>query len=675
MPFRPSLALRCALLYPSGLAGCTGPENSGEAPAAVVDGSQSRTEQDDERRLLAEELIQRGEFEAARGVLDDLLLTDHLEKARECLAAGSPEDALIHLDSALESAPASQEVQILKADASLALAEKKIAEGGSAVIEGALTDALQYYRLAGESPQALFGAARAAWLLGRPDDSLDLARRGLARMREPGARRPELALLPERIHAQAAHARLVRARAEQDEGARALFLETEDALARLLGRAEDDPWAWSSLADVYESEGMLSDAKGVLERALRRLPEEPGLLERIARVTRELEGGQGAVLLLERAVESNPLLPAGHWHLALERFRLGLERYKEDPRVLEPETFSRAEAGFLRARELDPALAQGALSYEVVCRLARGWCRHHSGDLEGARREFLSMDELFERGIEWSLPGQLESGIQGLYFVADSYHAREDWLATGEVFETLHRLQPEVALWANNAGFNLREAGCDLEQEGQRLCRAARGAVKDERVLKELRAAAGIERALEGTPEERARLGRAANERFERARALMQRSWDSYRKAVEVAPEDVRIVNDAALVLVYYLHEQLDLAEEWLRRCLALGETQLADKEAELAREEAPERAAALDSEAEQLREAWGDAYQNLGVSLFVHRHDAAAALPLLERSVAIGPDRPEVVNSLLPLVRGERGLEEDDNWALERWARPCESR
>jgi tetratricopeptide (TPR) repeat protein len=228
----------------------------------------------------------------------------------------------------------------------------------------------------------------------------------VAREREEGGavELEALGLEPERIHAEPAFAAYATARSEAREEARALFLESEDALGRMLGRAGDDPWAWGRLSDLYEWEGQLGEAKSALERGLKRIPEDVGLIERLARVSRALEGPAATVKTFEAYVAAHPEVPAGRWQLAIARFALALDGYLADPRVLEPERFAAAEADFRALREQFPDFTTGALGYEVVCRLARGWCAFHTGDLDGAEREFLSMNELFERGIEWSRP-------------------------------------------------------------------------------------------------------------------------------------------------------------------------------------------------------------------------------------------------------------------------------
>jgi tetratricopeptide (TPR) repeat protein len=350
---------------------------------------------------------------------------------------------------------------------------------------------------------------------------------------------------------------------------------------------------------------------------------------------------------------------------------VGLEGLKAAPPVLDTAAFSRAESEFAEVRALDPAETASALGYEVVCRLGRGWCAVQAGDLAAARREFLSMDELFPRGVEWSVPGELESGIQGLFRVADAYGSKEDLLSAGEVFETLHQRQPDVALWANNAGFFLRDAAVELEGDGRDLCDAARGAAAPANAA-ELRALAGVTRERPGSPEERSAFVAAAESRFERAHELVERSFHAYERAAELAPDDVRIVNDEALMLVYYLQRDIDRAEAILQRCIDMGAEQVRAKKAELAAA-APEARAELETQLLDLESAWGDAHENMGVLCYTYRKDPARALPFLQRALEIGPDRPSVVNALIPIVRGELVLEKGDTWDLLSWGRPCD--
>ena len=101
----------------------------------------------------------------------------------------------------------------------------------------------------------------------------------------------------------------------------------------------------------------------------------------------------------------------------------------------------------------------------------------------------------------------------------------------------------------------------------------------------------------------------------------------------------------------------------------------MAAKEAALRVEAVPERAAALESELDLLREAWGDAHQALGLYHWLHRHDGPTAVGWLERCLEIDPERSSripVRNSLLPQARGEAPPDPGDDWDLAGWGRPC---
>ena len=652
------------------------------SPPAVVDASTAGGEipvaapNADQRRADVIDLVEADEFEEAWEVLGELLADRYLAEARFFLAERSPADALIRVDRVLEIAPRHTEGQLLKADGSLMLAELAMARSGSAgLIEGALLDALAYYeRAASHEPRAVFGASRAAYLLGDTDQALRWARRGRLLLEEERVQEGEIDPRPQRTLSEAFYAAYVNVRIEEETTGEAekLYFETEEALASLLGRAPDHPWVWTHFSDLYEWEGRFDLARAKLAAGLLRLPDDPGLLERLMRVTRKESGAEGVIATFGAYVGANPSVALGHWYLALETFDDGLGRLDQ----ADADAFTRSEAGFRRTRELDTALAPVCLGYEVMCRNARGWCAFYADDLETATREFLSTNEVFERGIEWKIEGKLQDGIIGLAFVGDQYNNREDWLGAGSIFELAHELQPDEARWANNAGFFLRDAAYDMELKGRRLCRAAHGKITDAEALAELRELAGIEAGRFGAEQERALFSAAANRRIEEARATMERSWEAYRAAAELAPDDVRIVNDTALVLVYYLGRDLDQAEQYLLRCLVMGERQVAEYEERLASEDlTPEERDDLESSLRDLTEAWGDAYQNLGVLELVYEEDMAAAAHYFERSVEIGPDpRPDLTNILLPLVRGKR--EEpvpNELIPIDGWAKPCD--
>ncbi len=672
LPLSTALLL-VALALPGAAPAWAGQKGSAQAEQPEETEEERREKLVEEQRERAIELIEDEELEEARRVLDELLITRYLWEAEEALATGRVEDGLVAIDRVLVLAPENAKARLMKADGSFQLAEKaRAAERSSAWIEGLLAEALAAYKTADSSAHTLFGAARCAWLLGDTEAALNFAREGMqAVQREgPGSVTRSL-LLPERIMAETAYTAYRAAHERAESTASALHGEAEAALMQLLGRTSDDPWVWGSLAELYESGERLGEARGLLERALARLPRDPSLMAALARVARRTEGRPGVVAVFASYNERNPSIAPGYRYEALERFWLALERMNSENLELLAEELRRAEEGFRKCRQLDPAETELCLSYETSCRNARGWCALNQGALENARREFLSMNELIEGGIEWSISTVLESGIRGLEEVADGYRQRSDWLSAGEISEIQRELQPFEHTWARNAAEFLQKAALELEQQGQRLCRAALAQTTNAAATwKELRALAGIAGDGAFTNEERKLFELAAQERFERARRLMDRSWVSYRKAVELAPGDLRLANDAAAVLVRYLHRDLDTAEQLLGRCIERGGRAVGEEEARLAR--SPEQGD--QGLLWELKNAWGDAHQNMGILAFLHRSDAEAAHSWIERAIEIGPDpRPDLSNGLLPWLRGERSGNAPEFEAYERWGQQCQ--
>jgi tetratricopeptide (TPR) repeat protein len=638
-------------------------------PAAPERSAPSPSEAEPSRTEIAR-LALDGRFEEARARIEELLVERHLAEARAGFAAADPARALMSVDRALEIDPHSRAALVLCGHGQLALALAQIAEGRTTgSTSDLLNDAYDKYRAALPGRTAALGASRCAWLLGEGEAAYMHARAARALEAEPllpGAPRLE----PERIEAEAA---LLSWRQMDGKGALSARratrgAETRDALARLLGRAPEEPWIYGALAEVEEAAGRNEEALGLLRRGLDRDPTQRALLDRLVALGRAQQG--------PRLAEELESFRARHPDSAYLSFLAGREAFHalassaaraERGASATAAELERAQALLERARELDPGLHESCIGYELLCRCAAGWNALEHGELERAQDAFGSMAQLAPRGLEWRLEGVLRSGIDGLDALGRAWSQRYEQsraLAAleraAQVFELLRSEQPEVYFWANNVGFFNRDLGAELGYFAERLCALASApeapAAGAPNVLEELR-----ERADLSVPDDAGARRALADQLGQRAREAMERSYAAYLDASRLAPNDVRTINDTALVAIYHLHRDLERAEQMLRQCVELGGQQI--------------EAGELDAKSRyELENAWGDAHQNLGVLECVHRNAPAAALPWFEKAKQIGPDpRPALDEYWLPLCAGApvAGDYADD---IRNWGRPCRS-
>ncbi len=621
-----------------------------------------------ERAKLA---IDQGEFATARALLGGLLVDGYVDQARSLLREDNPQEALVWIDEALDLAPRDREVLVLHGEGSLATGERL---GDPLFFE----DALRSFGAAGQDPQALFGASRAARLLFQTEDALRYAEAG-ARALESAERSILLPEAPERTLAQASFDAFIAAKtaipepaepaddatagdevepanaeeiAAAEARAQELFAKTEAALSRLMARQDGDPWAWTNLSNLYLWEGRLLEARQAIESGLESLPANPELLERLYRVSRQ-EGGDSAVIeAFGEYRDRNPEISLGWWYGARARFDRALSNLEDAPR----DELRKAGEMFARCRELEPTYEADCLGWEVMVQNALAWCDYNAGDLEAAKAGFLATEEVLEGGLHWQLEGRLLSGVQGLYFVANAMNGEERFGDAADIFDFLREYDPENPTWANNAGFFNRDAGTALADVATAMRRAAAGEVEDGERLAALRERAGIaaddgvDRAAELLLATADELDAAAEERF-------RRSYAAYLQASELAPEDVRIVNDTALIQVYHLRDELEKAEAMLKRCVLMGAEQLAEPDLD-------------EDQVFELKNAWGDAYQNLGVLYLEVQDDPKKALGFFEKCVEIGPEaRPDVLAIYIPRCKqllAERGTPAEEPPAQE---------
>ena len=647
---RPSICV-CLLALTTAACQSHAPGGAGTTPTApreaVVRGEAIEASVANPKVTGVLDATQTGDYERAHELLGEMIIGDCIARAQALLAAGDPREALMPLDRALELDSRNGEALFLRGRASYETA--RVASQPGFFYQDASTS-FEAAFLNGYGAEALFAASRAARRVPDPERALELARRGARRV-EAMQERPTLAEPIERTWAQAAFdVYLERKRAELDTSES--FAETEDQFQKLLGRTPEDPWVYTQLADLYGWEERKDESLAMLESALALAPEEETLHNRVVLLMRELDGREAVIEFYGRFQQDHPGVALGHWYSGMDRFYFALEEYEAGANPCAD--FQEAEAEFARCRELESVYEQACRGWEVMAHTALGWCLLRSEDLQGAKEAFLSIEDLLEGGPamtlldrdgEGNFYDRLQSGLAGLSFVTAGYLERSDntgrmdgdresLLNAAAIADYLHAYQPDDADTANNAGFLNRDAAVALE----RASRVSRHAAAQETDL-----------------QKKGELESDADRKLVRAQELMERSYAAYQRAAELAPDDVRIVNDAGLVMAYYLRDDVEAAARYFHQAIAAGELQLEGLE--------------ITGETD-VQEAFGDAHQNLGVIYLTSKNNPATAKEWFQKSVALGPPtRAWIGERIVPMCErlangGE--LSEDDRELLD---------
>lgn len=618
----------------------------------------------------AMEATRLGQLERAREILGDLLVLEYQAASRAQLANDDPAGALPLIKKSLAIAPRTVGLLRQKAEALLALARQSGRDGRSGLfVQSAFEDALRAFEDCPSDARTLFGQSQTLWWLNRAEESLGSARRAAALLRAGQASAAGLPpALVERysfggaqeVLAQAAYlafadqARLEIEAAPEANAARADALYAE-ALAECDAAAAVDPAlpdSWIRLANLELFRGAArqdpqrtESALQALLRGLELATDSAPLLAKFVEVCSQAGGPTRLHAELQKLAEKMPNAAATQFELNKARFLLAQAtvasvssgagaKAQEDAREL----YRAARDGFGElAAGSDAARAESARGWQVIAQAGLGWVSFNEGDNGRAEIEFAATEELLSGGLRWKWDGVMQSGEQGLALLVARYAQAGDLERAGELSARLAELVPSSADYANNAGFFWRDAAVAAEMAAFELCLAARGGelvnpqgatlsgAELESKLGQLRTAAGVAPELFGTEAEKRLFRSAAERELEHARRLIEQSASHYQKAAKLAPEDVRLLNDTALVLVHYTHRELDTAEALLERATQLGGTQLAERKLD-------------ESERYALTEAWGDAFYNLGILYLDHRAQPERARFFFERSLEIGP-------------------------------------
>ncbi len=488
--------------------------------------------------------------EPAQGEAGQIEETNGIPTLEELQALADPNlgdlnAALNAMDAARDHYQEQPDFWQLYADASLAFAHAEQARGRNDALDVMYNDAeFAYQRLLELDPgraTAYLGLCFSRRMLGDAEGAWSTAQAALQLPAEPPL---PLAL---RIEIGRAGLDLVIAAVQSAEPIPAAASSAEHQLQLALdgGAAGAD----IALADLQAWTGRNEAARQTLVRALTRDPNHAVAAERL----KNLANGEQLVAAWEMVRSSRGEEALVHWRLGEALWLQYWARRRAADFLGALHSLDRAEENFLTAMAVEPTYLESCQDWLHLVRTARGWVHWSDGAVEDAADAFLSALEADPDRLE--AEPVAESLSLGIYSVVGNAFSQDRLdkacAILGRLWKT-HRDNPD---WTNNYGFACRDLGVIRRQQG----------------------------------------------RDEEAGLLFDQAWEAYSRTVELAPEDARLINDRALISVYYLDREFELAERELHRAIELGTRQW-----EQMGEDVP------DAERQDLDEAIGDAWENL---------------------------------------------------------------
>ncbi len=255
---------------------------------------------------------------------------------------------------------------------------------------------------------------------------------------------------------------------------------------------------------------------------------------------------------------------------------------------------------------LSPGWAASARVYRFRAKLGKGWCALRESDLERAGALFLEALE-FAPDLLDEKDGLGRSLLDAVgRFEAEVVAAQQLDLGL-ELARRIAEVVGTDAQLYNNLGLLLRDHGSQVQQDA-------------------LAGESGI--PADGD---------------DPAREIFEESWSAYVEAAALDPNNVRIVNDAALIQVYHLRDELDRARRMLHDAIRMGEDQIA------ALGDQPDEAARY-----SLALAVGDAWQNLGYLAQYVDEDFEKAAECYRASIGTNSGPRPAVRAALDEVTGK---------------------
>ncbi len=501
-------------------------------------------------------------------------------KARPLAADGDFEGALGQLDPVAVELREHAPFKAMYGTYTLRFAEDRAANGGDAAfVAGLFEDATRHLRAAvtldGEPLEPRLELCKALVATGRNAEAAKEADDLLSHTRSVGGAPDAFLAEAHALRARAAARAYIEKKSatpsENDESLLQMARTSFDQIEGNGALSEADAQLWITTEQWADAAGR---ALAIRIRAFQKDPNQIGPMVELAAQL----GASAPVVKQLEGVED----PTQLWWRGRAGFDLGTQLWSRGEAEKGIEALNSAIADFEASKQANAGFAESCDVWIALCKGQRGYLQLANDDLAGAKDSFL--DALSSRpDVAESDLGSGSTIRRGVLLVADRYYQQRDLATTCEVYAVAGEALPEDVQIANNHGLMARDYGNQLERR-------------------------------EGDAEA--------------AMRYYEASYAAYTRAQQNSPEDVRLSNDRALILVYHLKRELDTARELLENSIEMGNRQL--------KENPPEDP----DELQNLSEAVGDAYENLGLFHIEFSKDYAKAREVLEKSFDYHPGR-----------------------------------
>lgn len=316
--------------------------------------------------------------------------------------------------------------------------------------------------------------------------------------------------------------------------------------------------------------GAGAEAVNIFVRALQRAPEDQALMGTL--VDTAAQQGQMPLAIAALAARDDA---TSLWYLGRAHYLHADNLRRSDKWPEAQKALDEAKQQFERSMQKNNSYRDSCEQWVAMCLGKKGNLAFHQEDLANAEKWLLEATRLRPDRIGEDL-GLAETTKLGILRVADKHFKKRDLAKTEAIYRAASDAANGDLDLLNNSGLFARDHGNQLERAGKK----------------------------------------------EEAMGMYEQSYKAYRRAQQLEPGNVRLRNDCALIAIYHLDRDWELAKEMLDGGIATGQQRL--------RDDPPSDV----QQKQDLDEAVGDCYENLALWHLKHSQDFAAAKAAAEASM-----------------------------------------